>query len=206
MLCELFVYCVFRQKQTDISDRTLQNQTESPLLRLPPEIRNAIYESVFGNLHLIIQENQRTVAVFHQTPSNGISPTSFTLTELLRVTTVCRQIRTETALLPLEYSEIFVGNISDESMTREFLSKLTPQQQDAISDVRFAVNMGPLVLVISHLLDSGLLELKGLRRATIRILRMYGWVRREMQLMQEHIRAIFKSCSVSRPEFVFEIE
>ncbi|EUC46072.1 hypothetical protein COCMIDRAFT_54347, partial [Bipolaris oryzae ATCC 44560] len=58
-----------------------RNQRESPLLRLPAEVRSMVWEYVFGGYHIYVYPRE-----IHR--------------RILRLMTVCRQIFMEAVLLP----------------------------------------------------------------------------------------------------------
>ncbi|KAF2253363.1 hypothetical protein BU26DRAFT_399624, partial [Trematosphaeria pertusa] len=96
------------------------NQRESPLLRLPAELRNKIYSYVLGGR---LWELKDTLTAGSR-EKNSMS--------LLRV---CRQINAETASLPFE-----LGTFSFESLSAlmQWSQRMPPKQRDAVRSVRTA--------------------------------------------------------------------
>jgi hypothetical protein len=96
---------------------------DSPLLSLPAEIRNMIYEYVFGVDHIQAMQYNMSVAgrvnnkyevpgstytmIFEVRDTNNWRSLPQQLTSLLPLTTTCHQIREESRLLP------FSGNLFD---------------------------------------------------------------------------------------------
>ncbi|XPS70462.1 hypothetical protein M3J09_002679 [Ascochyta lentis] len=85
---------------------TEQNRTHSPLLRLPGEIRNRIYDYVFENHDVIVRKFQdRTKFFYHVSepfPSDHCGWVPWL--GLLQIATVCRDLHAETELLPYSMS------------------------------------------------------------------------------------------------------
>jgi hypothetical protein len=80
-----------------ICSSTQRNATDSPLLRLPGEIRNSIYSYVFGyDTHEFARPFQGTQCLPRLVLSSGWPH--------LDILSVCRQTQRETALLPFELS------------------------------------------------------------------------------------------------------
>ncbi|KAH3909047.1 hypothetical protein HBI56_125970 [Parastagonospora nodorum] len=103
---------------------SLRNQQQSPLLRLPAELRNQIYEHVCrgvrlrpgsGNVHYrnILDPDAVIIPVTHM---------------LL----VCRQIHNEAALYPLSFAEI---QLWKREGFQQFLNTLSERQRNAIHTV-----------------------------------------------------------------------
>jgi hypothetical protein len=116
------------------------NEDQSPFLRLPGEIRNKIYAPVLGGLIIESKGSARPIcksdAKVHRslvqvraTESNDIS---LTLSGLLQLLNVCRQIRMETRLLPFGLNEFQIRP----SHLKYFLHGLTKAQRGAISALR----------------------------------------------------------------------
>jgi hypothetical protein len=106
--------------QLTVFSRWNLNQTKSPLLRLPAEIRNRIYELVLGSKTIVIDfkpyhvNNSGVVErTFNYTPTTyrghvnpfparSISKSLFTTTKLTLMNSVCRQLYHETEILPFK--------------------------------------------------------------------------------------------------------
>ncbi|KAI8939904.1 hypothetical protein NX059_003634 [Plenodomus lindquistii] len=69
---------------------TAANASESPLLRLPAELRNAIYGYMFGDAYFIVGFQNHTTTIVYRNK------------QYLALLYVCRQTYTETALLPFK--------------------------------------------------------------------------------------------------------
>lgn len=77
---------------------TARNKMMSPLLRLPPETRNSIYDYVLGG-HRVRLDDQ--IHVFSASSSEVPQP----LGNLLSITKTCRQTHSESALMFFELNE-----------------------------------------------------------------------------------------------------
>ncbi|KAK5128737.1 hypothetical protein LTR85_000070 [Meristemomyces frigidus] len=128
------------------------NATNSPLLRLPPEVRNRIWRYVLcGNTVRVTVRNdqlERAVCGLHSTPeeealhckqTNKDYHTSYTqrhrsCLQLLHfsILRACRQAHQEAALLP--YQESIFTFSSPEVLSR-FLGALNPEQSRAITSI-----------------------------------------------------------------------
>ncbi|KAF2030026.1 hypothetical protein EK21DRAFT_112319 [Setomelanomma holmii] len=71
-------------------ERRAQNQRDSPLLKMPPEIRNRIYDFALGGLTFRLQPNDDNEKVANETKSKNA----------IALLAVCRQLYAETAVLP----------------------------------------------------------------------------------------------------------
>ena len=110
--------------------RSVKSNQDSPLLRLPPEIRNSIWAYVLGGKVLrpmLARPNYRTFSlVLSQAESKD--PTA-----LLRV---CRQVYAETALLPLSLA---ICSFRDIWCARVALKRLKAYQRKQITICRHEV-------------------------------------------------------------------
>jgi hypothetical protein len=114
--------------------RSLRNQQQSPLLRLPAELRNKIYGHVLGGFiisfptarprhHCLIRfKFSRKIAEFK--PSNLLL--------------VCRQINSEAQLLPFELNEF---NYRIPETFKQMLDLLSDKQVNAIDVLRMDTSM-----------------------------------------------------------------
>ncbi|KAF3001930.1 hypothetical protein E8E13_006799 [Curvularia kusanoi] len=107
---------------------TLDNQRQSPLLRLPPELRNMIWAYALGDTVYRGDgyENSRDRKFAAEDPS--ISP---------KLLETCRQIYSETAMLPFRLNTFSLG--SRERMVTSF-EAVRPHQRRQIKVLRFEVN------------------------------------------------------------------
>ncbi|KAF2830942.1 hypothetical protein CC86DRAFT_462965 [Ophiobolus disseminans] len=99
---------------------SLSNQTSSPLLRLPTELRNAIYTHMIGTIIL--------------TPGLMSIKDPRLIIELSLLRT-CRQTHRETALLPFQlntFGSVLPG-------MEHFFAKLNAQQRNAVQRVRLSL-------------------------------------------------------------------
>jgi hypothetical protein len=118
-----------RVTQLLIVTRSILNQTDSPLLRLPAELRNSIYEYGFNDLTINIRPRSKIVLtrdghVLHNPES-------------LALTAVSRQLYAETKLLPFLFRRVsgeFVGHFM------EGIKKLSLEQRHAIREITFYVD------------------------------------------------------------------
>ncbi|CAO2656897.1 Nn.00g057000.m01.CDS01 [Neocucurbitaria sp. VM-36] len=178
----------------EADDITLRNQTESPLLRLPGEIRNKIYDYAFSG-HII--------HVFGNEPNHSLYgsvdwlPVGYSLSMLIKTTTLCRQIRSETALLPFGCNKFWVSP----PLLPDFLTTLGPQQRDAIKVVGVSVVRGGRR--IDHFLPAMecWLELTGLSRVDVKL---YDSQLGDAQRLQGWVRDIFKGYIPMDTKLCFE--
>jgi hypothetical protein len=118
------------------SGRTTRNQKESPLLRLPSELRNQIYDLVFSDLyfyptldHLALPPGVLSVFCEKRSdPSSGRGPVA-NPTALLRT---CRQVHKDAELLLFECAEF---NLGEEFAFYHLMTRLTDQQRSAVKNV-----------------------------------------------------------------------
>lgn len=116
-----------------------RNRQQSPLLRLPGELLNKVYEYVMSGV---------TISVFaapkrwgpYELHTNVVDPvTALTTTsnalETTGLTRVCRQIHSETRLLPFR---TFTFHIHSDGSFSKLLDTLLPVQRDAISTVQIS--------------------------------------------------------------------
>ncbi|CAN9439550.1 unnamed protein product [Alternaria alternata] len=112
-------------------DITKRNAIESPLLRLPPEIRNGIYTYVFGNTRYLFRDYHFSIR----------TPVTFTPDKVeyqrLSLPLVCRQLHHETRLLPYELGTFdFVEWLGRSHITfraiKNFLTERSQSQIEAL--------------------------------------------------------------------------
>jgi hypothetical protein len=129
------VYDIFSRLLTGLGSHS--NQKHSPLLRLPAELRNAIYQYVFDDCQQIrFVDGRRSFIVCRnastKTPAVWRHPWN-----LLALTESCRQLYHETRMLPFENGE-FCGYMK--RMHLALSEYLTREQINAISRVRLMVD------------------------------------------------------------------
>jgi hypothetical protein len=118
---------------------TIRNAEQSPLLKLPAELRTKIYTFVFSGLH-------RDFLYFADYPSKICKPEDFTsapsnklarkeLASAISLLQTCKQVHYETALLPFQ---IFEFRIKHVKLFNIFVRQnITEHQRSAIQTVRF---------------------------------------------------------------------
>jgi hypothetical protein len=119
-------------------NRTLKNQLQSPLLRLPPELRNKIYDYVCGGLTVCpTKMNTPPYRLWSRYTKDRLTsdwkplpnPTSYLL--------VCRQMYSEMALLPLKLNDFEIFHFRSSS---QFIGQLSTEQRNAIDSVSFTLD------------------------------------------------------------------
>ncbi|KAF1912483.1 hypothetical protein BDU57DRAFT_458390, partial [Ampelomyces quisqualis] len=115
------------------------NRQQSPLLRLPGELRNKVYEyamtGITVTVHLAGRRGAETYALHANvaaTPTTDAISTS-DMNRVIGLTRVCRQIQVETHLLP--FASITFHGVSNGSFLT-FIDSLSNAQRDAISTVQ----------------------------------------------------------------------
>jgi hypothetical protein len=122
----------------------MRNKHESPLLRLPGEIRNEIYAYVLGNKHYCVATSNH---IDHDT-GQTLSPNGFlTSSKDLALLTVCRQIHTEAHLLPFVLNTFHYDKLSDMFGT----GKILIDQQRAIQRIHVKCDLGLFSMVNAFL-------------------------------------------------------
>jgi len=127
------ILCAFSKAQlladlhADFDNSTSRNQSESPLLQLPAELRNIIYTYV-------LQDDLWVVAYrLTKTESRGYP---------IALLFVCRQIHAETALLPYALNTFLIGDISlGEDAALGFLGRRTPAQLQSMQTLYFIYDL-----------------------------------------------------------------
>ena len=109
--------------------RSALNQKNSPLLRLPAELRNRVYEYVFDDLCLNILPSRKIALVLN----NHVEYATIGLA----ITTVSRQLHIESRLLPFLLGQVMAFS------SHGFMSgikMLSPEQRDAIQNIRLWID------------------------------------------------------------------
>ena len=116
---------------------SLQNQKMSPLLRLPREIRNRIYDYAFSVQFTIVRNNPSypTRLTFRAGDAYPLLKRN-SFAKLLAVTRVCRQIYSEAALLPFRLN---VFRIHQLATLVKFTEYMQPAQRAAITTLRLGL-------------------------------------------------------------------
>lgn len=128
----------------DKRNRSRQNQSSSPLLRLPGELREYIYELALGHLHIHIStrlgrnplEQRDDIRIFsyraapeHCMSDNLYHRTHYTAKLSIQLIYTCRQIYEEAKLLPYSLN---VFSFSKEVAFDWFIEAIRPVQRRAI--------------------------------------------------------------------------
>jgi len=114
---------------------TERNQTASPLLRLPGELRNKIYSYVFHG---------RSVTISLVCLRGLTTPVPKTSPSLLRV---CRQIHCEASSLAIELTTFRSNNADD---LREWFNELPQHQRNAVASIELRGNRTTLGSLYEH--------------------------------------------------------
>jgi hypothetical protein len=101
------------------------NQTNSPLLRLPAELRNRVYEYVFGDVRLILG-NRPGARIMTNTGHDA---------NALALATTSRQLYVETKLMPFVLGHLLAYSVG---YLMSGIKKLGPEQRQAIRNIEFA--------------------------------------------------------------------
>jgi hypothetical protein len=126
-----------KDQMTSIADRvfdsTARNQTESLLLRLPPEIRNTIYTYILGGRRVSLDESGRlpnqVVATIKGAENEKL------IGEVLNITMACRQTHSESIILFFALNEFGGKDLGRASGFARFVDGITEQQQAVITHV-----------------------------------------------------------------------
>ncbi|KAH4311692.1 hypothetical protein HBI81_129930 [Parastagonospora nodorum] len=116
-----------------------RNRQRSPLLRLPGELRNKVYEYVLSSVTVSVfppSDAQYRYQLHAHISGPVAAPTADpTVSNAMALTRVCRQISVETVSLPLQLFTFYIN--SDESFPK-FLNYLLPIQRDAIKTIQIS--------------------------------------------------------------------
>jgi hypothetical protein len=113
----------------------MDNSTKSPLFRLPPEIRNTIYNFVSEISHFCASARND----FVDTPKDLLAITGQDLRDHLRISSTCRQLYAETAVLPTSSS------VFEFALTYSLVScikVLTANVKEVIREIGFYARYG----------------------------------------------------------------
>ncbi|KAH3948406.1 hypothetical protein HBI81_131640 [Parastagonospora nodorum] len=132
---------------------TLRNQKDSPLLRLPAELRNHIYGYVFDCIIIHIRYDRGGQWPVYEQGSWDSLP--FNADALVNSTAACRQVRAEAGHLFYENSELYFINWS---VMVKILSGIKPRQRMMIKTIRLETPAWPLYKNIRPLKHLGGLE------------------------------------------------
>ncbi|KAH7086811.1 hypothetical protein FB567DRAFT_51755 [Paraphoma chrysanthemicola] len=115
---------------------TTRNALHSPLLRLPRELRDLVFDFVFSDLLIDTLPEQAGIHVYNH---RAWAKQPFTASLLIAITSTSCQIHVETFLLPFQLCEFYFASM--EALVN-MVDQLTSQQQHAIKRVRVPVQ-GP---------------------------------------------------------------
>jgi hypothetical protein len=101
----------------------MQNQRDSPLLRMPPEIRNRIYDFALGGNTFVLLKDDDTEKIVNKTKSKNA----------LALLAVSRQLYAETALLPFSLN---VFSSVSPSRLRSWASEIQPVHRNNITALK----------------------------------------------------------------------
>ncbi|KZM26843.1 uncharacterized protein EKO05_0010786 [Ascochyta rabiei] len=111
-------------------DITLQNQIDSPFLRLPGEVRNRIYGLVLGGRQIQVLYPRLYSAERDGGQNDGFASLEpGTVRKLLHMTEACRQIHAETDLLVFQTNDF---RIASNHSFETFLDALSQRQAEAV--------------------------------------------------------------------------
>lgn len=110
---------------TDEAVSTLHNQKQSPLLRLPAELRNWIYEYALGSLTI-------RKCLFRPHKFRAFDTSRQERTNLTALASTCRQLYGETRLLPFELN-VFKGHV--EYWPRVLRDGLSESQRNSLRSI-----------------------------------------------------------------------
>lgn len=132
-----------REELASLAARTFHNATESPLLALPPELRNMIYDYVTSEneYHLVLTKPRTKILERKRAAKKrGASPKSppQQSARLFSLSSTCRQTDYETKPLPLPNATGQIRNLG----AIVYLPSLTPAQLSAITTLRIAFDFG----------------------------------------------------------------
>jgi hypothetical protein len=120
---------------------TTRNRQESPLLRLPPELRTHIYEIALGGRRIQVCDVKSCASTRHRCRTRAKKLTYDTYFHLRRrylaLLVTCRQVHEETKLFPFMLNE-FVGYHWEIHLATYY--RLTDAQVSAITNIRMYVN------------------------------------------------------------------
>jgi len=137
------------------------NRQRSPLLRLPAELRNKIYEYALGGMELRISYRTRKFALLSALsydPSVSLTP----LHRFVGLTLVSRQLYAETKILPFDLCTMDVTRSSFHFQ----IERLNATQRQAISTIRMHY-MNAISGAVWRFLWSEVRLLTGLKRVEV---------------------------------------
>jgi hypothetical protein len=121
---------------------SLRNNHDSPLLRLPGELRNHIYDYIFN------EEIEFDTLACPFTPAYWTADGMDEVPTWYTMLFICRKIHVETALLP--FTHLLV--VYDVHLLESVSASFSPAQRRAIKSVRLLENASAMVSVPSRLI------------------------------------------------------
>ncbi|KAI4683274.1 hypothetical protein J4E81_009403 [Alternaria sp. BMP 2799] len=145
---------------------TQRNQTESPLLKLPGEVRNKIYNYVFSVGSVYFGRSHH----HYRTSETDYVPEGCEPTDLLDVVSTCRQIRSDTSTLLFKNNVIII----DDQKIFKIVEQLEPHQLEAIKalEIIFYDIKGcmPNLTTLSRMFAREFKNMLGLERVSVRLI------------------------------------
>ncbi|KAF2996838.1 hypothetical protein E8E13_003511 [Curvularia kusanoi] len=114
---------------------TARNQEQSPLLRLPRELRDKIWYHVIGNNYISMKPYPQEHLACAEYPGCTTMP----LIKLFALGSTCRQLHGETALLPFRLCAMDYGRLYSVAVF-EWLGRLSGEQRAAITEMKMPVS------------------------------------------------------------------
>jgi hypothetical protein len=170
-----------------------RNVAASPLLRLPAEIRNAIYGYVFMDWEVRVSstfyERRRFYVEIRDPPQAAVFFSETTATQIfLAITTTSRQLRSETALLPFQH-------VAFAAYSKELKwwahARLQDAQRNAIATVTYIEPIATPYQPFKAWLEASIATFPGIKRVIV--LHDPEWHSRETR---EEVEAVGQSCGV----------
>jgi hypothetical protein len=134
-------------------------------------LRNRIYEYTFGG-HIILVPFCGGLPLLAGSPSlypNGEEKDGYTVSQLQGATTICRQVRSETAVLPFWYNDFHVLR----QQLPKFLFALQDEQRNGITAIKLFLSGldHPDRIVDTMVREMAMHTMKGLERVSIQVIR-----------------------------------
>jgi hypothetical protein len=139
---------------------SLQHNSNSPLLRLPAEIRNQIYNYVIGRHHYEIRTRGSSGITYYLSPGSASSPS---WREQNGLSQTCRQLHHETSALPFRNNMFGIRMMEDHSTLNKWMGLLQPYQASAIQSIYFCLFTYAKSLETLKTLLSNFSGIKGVR-------------------------------------------
>jgi len=161
----------FRIKSVPLMDGTedaltTQNRLLSPLLRLPGELRNAIYTYAFTESNILVRRYASPSFQIRVEPSGYPRTTTrrYPLYQLLNQRAICREIYSETTGLIFRSNEFRFHHVE---VITHFVRDMPRVHLDQIENVRLAFDAPPSDEFMRELGKCGLDELRGTKKVVV---------------------------------------